>query len=152
MMSPVRAGFSLALCTLSGAAAGLLFGRLRRRLSDRAIVVTGLTLVAVGLAALVHDAWTATLAAMVLSGWGVGMVLPGVNSIVASAASGACRGRAAGFSATALFLAQFLAPVGALLFDGHPSGVFGGAATLAGACAVAIVVARRPRPADRGPA
>lgn len=106
------AGLSLALMTTAAASSALMFGRLRRRWSSTAMfaltaAVAGSGYVVVAGAHSLPEAW----AGLAIGGFGLGMMMPNLNTSVVEAVAAPVRGRALGGLSTAVFLGQFSSPI-----------------------------------------
>ncbi len=105
-------GYAIAASTLMGSISSLNFGRVRRRFSPPAILGITLILMSVGYE-IIAAAETVPLVmfGLLVSGSGVGFVMPNVNTWVLSIAPPHLRGRAAGGVTTAMFTGMFFSPV-----------------------------------------
>nr|WP_280136307.1 MFS transporter [Nitratireductor soli] len=139
--TPAWTGFALAVCTFAGGVTGALFGVVRGLARPATLLGVSLLVISAGQSLVTHLHYSATLVGMVLSGIGVGMLLPATNSIVARAAVGRSRSRAVGIAATCLFLAQFTAPLTATVLSASGFGVFSASAMLTAAAGAAFLIA-----------
>ncbi|WP_229891537.1 MFS transporter [Streptomyces mashuensis] len=147
------AGLAIALMSLANALVGLNFGRIHKRFGVRPVAVATFTLLALGFAAIGSSSHVAlVLVGLVLVGSGIGMLIPNLNTWLASRTPAAIRGRVLSGVTSCLFLGQFLSPVlsqpatGRLGIDG----IYLAAAGLGIAVAVVLLLtsAGRKDPAD----
>jgi MFS family permease len=132
-------GVAIALGNVAAAVAGILFWRLRARMSPPAIV--GLTALGMALGyaiiGIAAEAWLFALG-LVIAGLGLGLLIPNLNQWIVSRADDAVRGRALGGLATAFFLGQFLSPLVSqpVVAVGGFGGLYAGSAIVLGLGAV----------------
>ncbi len=105
-------GVAISLVALSFSLSALLYGRIATRVAHIPLAGLGLALlggscVIVGLAASLE----AIYAGMVLSGLGLGLLMPNLNLMLANRAPQAMRGRLLGGYSAFLYLGQFLSPL-----------------------------------------
>ena len=140
-------GFAISLVALSFALTALLYGRHATRLAH--IPLTGLGLALMGasyIAIALANSMAAIYTGMMLSGMGLGLLVPNLHLMLANRAPEALRGRLLGGFASFLYLGQFLSP---LLLQASGTGVetgvewlnIGFGTLLAG---MLLVVVRRP--------
>ena len=116
--SPGLIGLTLALMTVASFPTGLLYGRVRARLEPRAIAVIALGLMGAGFAVISRaDALPVAMLGILVTGSGLGLIIPNQNVWLMAHVPDAARGRAAGLMTMLLFAGQFVSPIvsGALL-------------------------------------
>ncbi|EPX78411.1 MFS transporter [Salipiger mucosus] len=101
----------LAMVTLAGGAAALVFGPVRARLGRGMTPALGYLLMAAGFAVLdwAHDMTFISIAAMLVGG-GFGFTMPTFFSLALDVAPAARRGLASGAITTSIFVGQFISP------------------------------------------
>ncbi len=112
LSDPALAGQIIALLTLVGGVAALLFGRIRPRLGIAGTPAAGYAAMATGF--LVFQSASSAPAFLLggaITGLGVGLVMPNFATLALQAAPAGRRGIAGGVLTTAIFLGQFLSPV-----------------------------------------
>jgi MFS family permease len=115
----VGAGLAIALSTLVAALTSMSFGRVGERFSRKAISAATFVLLGVGYGAVgLSNSVGLVLAGLAVGGVGVGLLLPNLNTWIASAVPDSARGRAVGGLTTFVFLGQFLSPVVSLPVGG----------------------------------
>ena len=145
--SPGLIGVMLALMTVASFPTGLLYGRVRARLEPRTIAIVALVLMGAGYAAIsqAHAPPVAALGILV-TGSGLGLIIPNQNVWLMAHVPAAARGRAAGLMTMLLFAGQFVSPIvsGPLLalMDLHAVFLAFGLAVLAVAIALGVGGAR----------
>ena len=144
--APSLAGLAIGAGTLVSSAASMAYARLGGHLPFGRAVALGWALMAGGFAAV----WAATgfgavMAGMVLTGAGMGAMMPAFSTTMLALVPESRRGRMAGALTAAIFLGQFLSPlVSQPLAGGGLQGVFGVfAAGLAALSALALVGLRQ---------
>lgn len=106
------AGLAIALMSLANALVGLNFGRINKRFGIRPVAVATFVLLALGFATIGASSHVVlVLAGLVLVGAGIGMLIPNLNTWLASRTPAAIRGRVLSGVTSCLFLGQFLSPV-----------------------------------------
>jgi len=146
--SPGLIGLTLALMTLASFPSGLFYGRVRSRLEPRAIAVIALSLMGTGFAIISQaDALPAVILGILVTGSGLGLVIPNQNVWLMAHVPEAARGRASGLMTTLLFAGQFVSPIvsGALLALMDLHALFLAFALGIGAVALALWVGGRTR-------
>ena len=102
--SPLEAGLRFLPLTVLSFIAAPISGRLLSRVPARAIMGTGMVLVALGLLLMhgidVTDDWTTLLVGFVVAGIGVGMTNPGIASVAIGVVNAARAGMASGINST----------------------------------------------------
>jgi EmrB/QacA subfamily drug resistance transporter len=102
--SPLEAGLRFLPLTVLSFVVAPISGRLLNRVPARAIMGTGMILVALGLLLMhgidVGDDWTTLLAGSVVAGIGIGMTNPGIASVAIGVVSAARAGMASGINST----------------------------------------------------
>lgn len=105
-------GVAVGLSPLFGAIVGLWFGSLKQRFGSGGLFVLGFLMMASGHLALgLAPDYTVVLAGVVISGAGMGIVMPNFSTAALALATPATRGRVAGLLSSAIFSGQFLSPV-----------------------------------------
>lgn len=137
-------GAAMALFNIAAMAAGALFGSLRQRLSAPGMAAVTAAMLGLGYAMVSQSAgaWPLLLGLLV-AGFGLGFMIPNLNQWAVNRSESALRGRALGWITTALFLGQFASPLIAqpvAVALGY-GGLYGAAATVLGAGALAILLA-----------
>jgi MFS family permease len=125
-------GLALAVQALVAAGVALFFGRIKDRLSYQTI--SGLIFLAMGTGYMViflGAGYIPSVIGLLLSGFGLGMLLPNLNLWLVSVAPAPLRGRAVGGLTTLVFFGQFMSPI---LFRpvANAVGFLGGMAIAAG--------------------
>ncbi len=147
---PSLAGLAIASGALVAAFVSMSYGRLRARFSHRAIVSLGFGFIAIGYAIVaLADSYGIVLVAMVITGIGMGSVMPNLSVWLMARAPAQLRGRAVGGLSASIFLGQFLSPL-AVAPIAAPFGLAAAYATVAVVLAVAsaafaLHVFRHPR-------
>ena len=137
--SPLEAGLRFLPLTVLSFFVAPISGRLLNRVPARAIMGTGLILVALGLLLMhgidVGDDWTTLLAGSVVAGIGIGMTNPGIASVAIGVVNAARAGMASGINSTfrqvgiatgtaalgAIFQSQISSKLGELLPQAPPA-------------------------------
>lgn len=110
-ISSSQVGFALALQALAAAVVSLQFQRFKARLSNWAISALIFLLLGVGNAVIGLSAnFLLVVAGLIISGIGLGFLIPNMNVWLVSAVSAEVRGRAVGGLTMSIFLGQFLSP------------------------------------------
>ena len=139
--SPGTIGATLALMTVASFPTGLFYGRVRARLEPPAIAAIAFALMGTGFAIISasHALGVATLGILV-TGTGIGLIIPNQNVWLMAQVPETARGRASGLMTTCLFAGQFASPIasGALLAVMDLSAVFLAFALVAAAAALAL--------------
>ncbi len=105
-------GFAIGSMTIASAAAAFSYKFLLRRFTPRTLFVTAIALAAtgyLGIAAAPSVPWM--MGALVLSGFGLGLSLPYIQTLMLTTASAKIRGRATGLLTASFFMGQFVSPV-----------------------------------------
>ncbi|MEM8787199.1 MAG: MFS transporter [Pseudomonadota bacterium] len=136
--SPGLIGVTLALMTAASFPTGLFYGRVRARLEPRIIAALALGLMGAGYAVIaLAPTLGQVMAGIVVTGLGLGLIIPNQNVWLMAHVSQTARGRASGLMTTLLFAGQAISPLvsGALLIALDLRAVFSvfAAAALAGA-------------------
>lgn len=145
-------GLILGLPAVSSTVASLLLGRMTARVGRRAVVLSSLVLVTValaGIAALPH--LVALLVAVLVFGYGEGLLLPSIQDIATGAAPTESRGTVVATLVGAFRFGQTIGPLlaGALLAAAGVPATFAAGAALAGAVLAALLVGVRRSSPDR---
>lgn len=139
--SPGLIGLTLALMTIASFPTGLFYGRVRARLEPPIIAAIALSLMGAGFA-IISQSHTlpAVMLGILVTGSGLGLIIPNQNVWLMSHVPEAARGRASGWMTTVLFAGQFVSPIvsGALLGLMDLHAVFLVFALVIGAVAVAL--------------
>jgi predicted MFS family arabinose efflux permease len=102
--SPLEAGLRFLPLTVLSFVVAPIAGRLLNRVPARAIMGTGLMLVALGLLLMhgieVDDGWTTLLAGSIVAGIGIGLANPGIASVAIGVVDAARAGMASGINST----------------------------------------------------
>ena len=102
--SPGLVGITLALMTLASFPTGLLYGRVRARIEPRTIAVVALALMGAGFAIISQSgALPAAMLGILVTGSGLGLIIPNQNVWLMAHVPEASRGRAAGLMTMLLF-------------------------------------------------
>lgn len=110
--SPSLAGVAIAISTASSALSSFSYSRIRRRLSFLSVFAVGYILMAAGyLCISLSETYLLIIVAMILSGLGMGMMIPNTNMWVMKIAPPTIRGAEIGKLTTFWFLGQFLSPL-----------------------------------------
>ena len=105
-------GAAIAMSTFFSAISSFSYSKIKGRLSFLAIFSIGYILMAVGYACIsISDSYTMVVVAMMLSGFGMGMMIPNTNMWVMKIAPPEIRGKEIGKLTTFWFLGQFLSPI-----------------------------------------
>ena len=105
-------GLALAVSVLFAGIVSLQYQRVKQRLSFQAI--NTLVFLTIGLGSVIigiSSEYAGILIGLVISGIGVGLLLPNFNLWLLTVIPAATRGRAVGYLTTAVFLGQFLSPI-----------------------------------------
>ena len=136
-------GGAIALSTAFSAVSSISYSFLKNRLHFISIYAIGYLLMGIGFYTIATtNAYSFILAAMMLSGLGMGMMIPNTNMWVMQIVPVAIRGREIGKLTTFWFLGQFLSPflIAVLLQFVTTSGAFKVAAGIQFALAIMFVV------------
>ncbi|HEV7253098.1 MAG TPA: MFS transporter [Mesorhizobium sp.] len=110
--APSQAGLAIGLMSLAAATVSLVFGRLRSSLGPQAMFALSFALMATGFALVgLAAAFPAVLAATVIVGLGLGLVMPNLSSTAMSLADPAKRGRVSGALTASIFIGHFVSPL-----------------------------------------
>ncbi len=110
--SPTQSGMAIALCTLFSAAASLTYGKLKQRMEFVAFLPIIFGLMGIGYLLIGQSSiWAQALVGLMVSGMGLGILMPNMTVWLSSAVPDAVRGKALGWLSTAMFLGQFLSPI-----------------------------------------
>lgn len=127
VVSPGVIGLTLALMTVASFPTGLFYGRVRARVEPQAIAVVALMLMGSGFAVISQSHTLApVIVGILVTGTGLGLIIPNQNVWLMAHVPAAFRGRASGLMTTCLFAGQFVSPLvsGALLAVMDLHGVF----------------------------
>lgn len=106
-----QAGLAIAGLSLFYSIASASFGWIDRRLNHLKTLMLGFTITGIGFVIITAATnWWTLVPGLVLSGFGLGLVVPNLNTWLANTAPVALRGRALGGLTTSLFFGQFLSP------------------------------------------
>lgn len=106
------AGFAVVLNQICASFASASFQRLRRRLSNRQILLLSFVLLSIGFCLLSQsNSLTMMFVSMPLIGVGLGLNFPNLSIWLMSRVPSTMRGRASGGLTTSIFLGQFLSPL-----------------------------------------
>lgn len=109
---PSLAGAAIAISTAASALSSFSYSRIRTRLSFLSVFAAGYMLMAAGYVCIsLSETYLLIIVAMILSGLGMGMMIPNTNMWVMKIAPPAIRGGEIGKLTTFWFLGQFLSPV-----------------------------------------
>ncbi len=110
--SPSQSGMAIALCTLFSAAASLTYGKLKQRMEFVAFLPIIFGLMGIGYLLIGQSSnWAQALVGLIVSGMGLGILMPNMTVWLSSAVPDAVRGKALGWLSTSMFLGQFLSPI-----------------------------------------
>ena len=136
-----RAGLAIAASTLTGALASMAYGRVRARLSTRALAAAVFVALGAGLAVVAGaGSYGGVVAGLGVAGVGGGLLMPHVGRWAGDLAPARARGAVVGGLTTALFVGQFLSPVLSqpVVSVSGLGGLFGVAAGVAAVLAAAL--------------
>lgn len=142
--SPGLIGATLALMTVASFPGGVFYGRVRARAEPQAIAAVALGLMAAGYAVISQaDALPVVTLGILVTGSGLGLVIPNQTVWLMAHVPASARGRAAGLMTMLLFAGQFVSPLisGVLLGWMDLPGVFLAFAFALGAIALALAFA-----------
>ena len=106
------AGLAIACCTIASSITGFSYGNIRRKLSISWVFVLVFGLMALGFFLISQsNSYSAIIVAMVFNGFGLGMLMPNVNTWLLFFADEKDRGRFSGLLSSAFFMGQFLSPI-----------------------------------------
>jgi ACDE family multidrug resistance protein len=110
--NPFYIGMFISAMALVGGATSLMYGKIRARLSYKALVLTALALWAAGFAVIYQSlsVWFIVFAIM-LYGLGMGVIMPAVPVWVGELVPASFRGRMTAYIATFSFIGQFISPI-----------------------------------------
>lgn len=112
VVSPGLIGLTLALMTVASFPTGLFYGRVRARMESRAIAVVALMLMGSGFAVISQSGTLApVIVGILVTGTGLGLIIPNQNVWLMAHVPAAFRGRASGLMTTCLFAGQFVSPL-----------------------------------------
>ncbi|MBT2387152.1 MFS transporter [Streptomyces sp. ISL-11] len=147
------AGLAIALMSLANALVGLNYGRINQRFAFKPVAIATFTLLATGFAAIgASSSLPLVLLGLVIVGSGIGLLIPNLNTWLASRTPAALRGRVLGGVTSCLFLGQFLSPALTQPMTGPIGidGVYLATAALAALVVAALLLLRTPAaPAPR---
>lgn len=110
--APSRSGMALAAVNVTGALAGLAFGRVRAGLSPAPIFAGGFGLMAAGYGLItIAQGYGLVVTGVLVSGLGLGVIMPNLTTSLLAATPESVRGRVAGMLTSMTFLGHFLSPV-----------------------------------------
>jgi MFS family permease len=105
-------GAGIAMSTLASAVSSFLYSRIRAHLSFLVVFAVGYLLMAAGFAGIaMADTYVLVVGAMMLTGFGIGMMIPNTNMWVMKIVPPEIRGKEIGKLTTFWFLGQFLSPI-----------------------------------------
>ncbi len=135
--NPVWAGLAIAVATFSSALMSLNFRKIKQKLSTGAIFYCLFGFISVGyLFVSFSNSYTQILISLIISGIGVGLIMPNVNTWLLKITPDEIRGSATGLLTTSLFAGQFASPIIVDKFtETTISNVFG----IAGLCIVILM-------------
>ena len=139
--SPGLIGLTLSLMTVASFPGGLFYGKVRARVEPRAIATVALTLMAAGYAVISQaETLPIIMLGILVTGSGLGLVIPNQNLWLMTYVPDGARGRAAGLMTMLLFAGQFSSPLisGAMLGWLDLRGVFLAFAVALGAVAAGL--------------
>lgn len=107
-----QSGLAIAFCTLFSAFSSMSYGKIKQRFSYIVILALSFTLVGVGYLILGQAAsYPVVLLGLIITGLGLGLLIPNLNVWLSAEIPNSIRGRALGGLTTAMFLGQFLSPI-----------------------------------------
>ncbi|MBW6481015.1 MAG: MFS transporter [Bacteroidales bacterium] len=107
-----KIGFAIAFVNVASVATSVNYGRVRRKFSFPAIMAIVYLLVFLGFMIISQsDTYFMTIAGIIFSGLGFGLMMPNINLWLISLAPAAMRGRLVGYLNMALFLGMFGSPI-----------------------------------------
>jgi MFS family permease len=110
--NPVFGGIAIAVATFSSALVSLNFRKIRQKLSTGAIFYWLFAFISVGyLFVSLSNSYTQILISLIISGLGVGLIMPNVNTWLLKITPDEIRGSATGLLTTSLFAGQFASPI-----------------------------------------
>ncbi|MFQ5944403.1 MAG: MFS transporter [Anaerolineales bacterium] len=110
--SATQTGVAISAMSLSFAVSSFFYGRVARRLDHIAVLMIGFVLMGVGYALVTFSQGSGLLyVGLVVSGLGIGQLIPNLYVWLADETPAQVRGRVIGGFTTALFLGQFLSPI-----------------------------------------
>lgn len=140
---PTASGIAIAASTLFGMVTSLSFGRIHKRMGHVSILGLNFALMAAGYLVIgLADDYMIVLAGLAICGLGMGLMFPNMNVWLTSEVPASMRGRAVGGLTTAVFLGQFLSPVGSQLIDLEL--LFSSAGAVLLASAILVIAFRKP--------
>ena len=105
-------GAAIAISTAFSAIASFFYSKIKDRLTFTSVFSLGYLLMAAGFICIsISDSYSLVVAAMMLSGMGIGMMIPNTNMWVMKILPPQIRGREIGKLTTFWFLGQFLSPI-----------------------------------------
>jgi MFS family permease len=105
-------GAAIALSTAASAISSYFYSKIKRRFSFLSVYAMGYLLMAAGFSCIaVANTYMMAVAAMALSGFGMGMMIPNTNMWVMKIVPPVIRGKEIGKLTTFWFLGQFLSPI-----------------------------------------
>jgi MFS family permease len=108
---PGKVGMSIAIFTFTAGMMSYSYGKFRERFSYVAILAVNLILLGAGFCIIgISHSYIGVASGLVISGFGMGLTTPNMNSWVVQIAPEYFRGRALGGLTTAFFLGQFSSP------------------------------------------
>ena len=111
-VSSTLTGLGVAAVTLSGAVASFSFRRIRQRFSPIFIIALAFLLLGAGYILVGWlDAYGPIVVAMLISGFGLGMLMPNVMQVMMAIAPPTKRGLLLGILSSCIFLGQFFSPL-----------------------------------------
>ena len=107
-----RSGLAIAFSTLFSAFSSMAYGKIKQRFNYVVILALSFTLVGVGYMILGRAInYPVVLLGLVITGCGLGLLIPNLNVWLSAEIPHSLRGRALGGLTTAMFLGQFLSPI-----------------------------------------
>jgi MFS family permease len=127
IINPTLSGLAIATATLTGAIVSMNFRKIKQELFTRDIFIVLFICISIGYFLLSHSqTYIHILLSLALTGLGVGLIMPNLNTWLLEIAPPEIRGSATGLLTTSIFAGQFISPViVALLPINSISSVFG---------------------------
>ncbi len=109
---PSQSGMAIALATLFSAIASVTYGKLKQRMEFVTFLPIIFGLMGIGYLLIGQSSnWAQVLVGLVISGLGLGILMPNMSVWLSAAIPDQMRGRALGGLSTSMFLGQFLSPI-----------------------------------------
>lgn len=110
--SATQSGLAIAFCTLFSAFASMAYGKIKQRYSLIVILALSFALMGVGNIIIgLASTYFVVLLGLVVTGMGLGLIIPNLNVWLSAEVPDSLRGRALGGLTTFMFLGQFLSPI-----------------------------------------